>query len=124
VIALDRFNGNGHVVRKNPSLAYTLETFAIEHERAVRNYDPQPYAGDAVILRAGRQLEGLVADESMGWKDAILGQLEIVEVPGHAQNILIEPNVTYVAQVLAAQLDKSRQPALSGIEKKLESVPT
>ena len=47
----------------------------------------------------------MAADASLGWAPVIQGKLEIREVPGHQQNILIEPHVTRLAEELAARLN-------------------
>jgi thioesterase domain-containing protein len=85
-------------------MAYILELLGMEHDRAFVNYVPRPYNGDVLLFRASKQLPGLLADRSLGWKPVIKGQLEIRELPGHQQNILVEPRVVRLAQELQARL--------------------
>ena len=111
-IAFDDLSGKTHSNGSRVSMPYVLERLAIEHDRALHKYQPRPYSGDVVLFRASKQLSGLVADTSLGWKDVVTGALEVCEVPGHQQNILIEPNVKHVAaemeiRLLAAQKRES-----------------
>jgi hypothetical protein len=46
----------------------------------------------------------MLADRSLGWKEVIKGHLEICELPGHQQNILVEPRVMRLAEVLQSRL--------------------
>jgi amino acid adenylation domain-containing protein len=103
-IALDKrlSNGNGHKTRA--SMAYILELLGMEHDRAFVSYVPRPYHGDVLLFRASKQLPGLLADPSLGWKPVIKGRLEIRELPGHQQNILVEPRVARLAEELQARL--------------------
>jgi thioesterase domain-containing protein len=68
------------------------------------NYVPRPYNGDVLLFRASKQLPGLLADPSLGWKPVIKGHLEIYELPGHQQNILTEPRVLRLAEELQSRL--------------------
>jgi amino acid adenylation domain-containing protein len=103
-IAFDKklSNGNGHKTRA--SMAYILELLGMEHDRAFVSYVPRPYNGDVLLFRASKQLPGLLADPSLGWKPVIKGRLEIRELPGHQQNILVEPRVARLAGELQARL--------------------
>ena len=85
-------------------MRYILELLRIEHAKAYARYLPHPYNGDVLLLRARKQLSGLMIDSSSGWKQLVQGNLDICEVPGHQQNMLAEPNVLYLAQVLTARL--------------------
>ena len=85
-------------------MAHTLELLAIEHERARSRYKLRPYSGPVLLFRAGRQVSGLMADSSLGWKDVLTGKLAVCEVYGHQETMLLEPNVSYIAKELTAQL--------------------
>jgi thioesterase domain-containing protein len=93
---------NGH--RRGTSMAHTLELLAIEHERARSRYKLRPYSGPVLLFRAGRQVSGLMADSSLGWKDVLTGKLAVCEVYGHQETMLLEPNVSYIAREMTAQL--------------------
>lgn len=103
-IAFDKkmSNANGH--KKRTSMAYILELLGMEHDRAFMNYVPRPYNGDVLLFRATKQLPGMLADRSLGWKSVVKGRLEILELPGHQQNILIEPRVLKLAEELQSRL--------------------
>jgi amino acid adenylation domain-containing protein len=103
-IAFDKkmSNGNGHKTRA--SMAYILELLGMEHDRAFMNYVPRSYNGDVLLFRASKQLPGLLTDPSLGWKPVIKGHLEIRELPGHQQNILVEPRLARLAEELQTRL--------------------
>jgi amino acid adenylation domain-containing protein len=103
-IAMDKGASNGH---QQKSMAYILEILGIEHDRAFDNYVPRPYHGDVLLFRASKQLPGMISDSSLGWRPVIKGNLKICELPGHQQNILIEPRVVRLAEELATRLQPS-----------------
>jgi amino acid adenylation domain-containing protein len=103
-IAFDKKISNGNGSKTRASMAYILEVLGMEHDRAFANYAPRPYNGDVLLFRASKQLPGLLADRSLGWKPVIKGHLEIRELPGHQQNILVEPRVMRLAEELQARL--------------------
>ena len=111
-IAFDKKMSNGNGSKTRASMAYTLELLGMEHDRAFMNYVPRPYHGDVLLFRASKQLPGLLANRSLGWKPIITGRLEIRELPGHQQNILVEPRVRRLAEELQSQLHpRAEQPA-------------
>ena len=115
-IAFDKkmSNGNGHKTRA--SMAYILELLGMEHDRAFMNYVPRPYNGDVLLFRASKQLPGLLTDPSLGWKPVITGHLEIRELPGHQQNILVEPRVARLAEELQARLHAQVEATANGTD--------
>ncbi len=88
---------------------YIFEAIRMENGKALRKYMPRPYGGDVTLLRASKQLTGLVADEYLGWKPFFKGQFEVCEIPGHQQNLMLEPNVRRVASVLNDRLKTAQQ---------------
>jgi len=91
-------------------MPYILEVLGVEHDNAFERYRPRPYRGDVVLFRASKQLPGLVADDRhLGWKDVLHGNLDVCDVPGHQQNILIEPNVAHLADQLSTRLQAAQQ---------------
>jgi amino acid adenylation domain-containing protein len=112
-IALDHLTGNGHGPRKGTSMAHTLEMLAIEHDRARMRYVLRPYNGPVLLFRASKQISGLMADSALGWKEVLTGKLEIREIPGHQETMLLEPNVACLAKELTEQLhDVQHSPLL------------
>jgi len=108
-IAFDNVMGNRQIPRTNLSMPYILESLGIEHDKAFEKYVPRPYFGDVILFRASKQLPGLAADLHLGWKDVLNGQLDVCEVPGHQQSMLIAPNVSRLAKELAARLQAAQQ---------------
>jgi thioesterase domain-containing protein len=91
---------------KNPSVAYILERLGMEHDKAFEQYKPKPYGGSVVIYRASNQLKGLVADDYLGWRKIFSGDVKVLEIPGHQQNMLVEPNVSILAQKISSRIDE------------------
>jgi len=108
-MVIDRSLSNSTRQGKPKSMAYILESLGIEHDKAYGKYLPGPYSGDVLIFRARKQLRGLMADWHMGWRDVVHGNLNVFEVPGHQQNLLIEPNVLLLAEELTARLNAAQE---------------
>ena len=107
-IALDKVRGNGTkngaASKKARPMSHVLESLTLEHDRMAEQYQVRPYRGNVILFRAAKQLTGLIADRSLGWKNVLTGGLDICEIPGHQQNILTEPNVVHLASELSARL--------------------
>jgi len=104
------------------STTYILESLAIEHDKAYKKYVPRPYSGDVILFRATKQLPGLNSDQFLGWKEILLGNLDVCEVPGHQQNILIEPNLSRLAEELARRLEAAQRRNGEQVEERLVEV--
>ena len=83
---------------------YILEALGSAHLAAFEKYKPRPYAGKVVLFRARKQLKGLNSDEDLGWRKIFSGRYEIIEVPGHQQNLLAAPNVDTLAKEIGSRL--------------------
>jgi thioesterase domain-containing protein len=81
-----------------------LEALADEHGNAAAKYVPRPYQGDVVLFRVEKQLRGMVAGEHLGWKEILTGNLDVVDIPGHQQNLLHQPNISCLARELNGRL--------------------
>ena len=108
-IAFDNMTGKDSTDPSRLPVQYVFEALANENKKAMKKYVPRPYAGDVVVFRASKQLSGLVADEYLGWKRVLHGNLHVCEVPGHQQNLLLEPNVSRLAKELTNQLKAAQQ---------------
>ena len=108
-VSLHNFRGNGNGRRTQMSMPYILESLTLEHDRMAEEYKIRPYSGEVALFRASKQLHGLVADRSLGWSDILTGNLNVYEVPGHQQNLLLDPNVRQLAQSLTAHLLRVQQ---------------
>ena len=107
-IAFDTIFGN----RKRPEqmpMRYILESLRIEHAKAYSRYNLRPYQGHVLLLRASKQLAGLMMDHTSGWKEAVGGHLEVCQVPGHQQSMLSEPYIARLAVELSIRLNASPQ---------------
>ncbi len=107
-ITLDKIR-NGHAKQKPRPMSYILEALTLEHDRMADQYKIRLYKGDVVLFRASKQLHGLIADQDLGWKDILTGNLDICEIPGHQQTILTEPNVTRLAKELLLRLQTAQR---------------
>jgi thioesterase domain-containing protein len=118
-IAFDKLSANGHT---RASMPYILEILGMEHDRAFDNYVPRPYHGDVLLFRASKQLPAMLSDSFLGWKPVIKGNLDVRELPGHQQNILVEPRVSRLAQELAACLEVRPEARVAGTDIQPEPV--
>jgi hypothetical protein len=103
----NRFRGGRR--KGNLPMRYILEALRQEHAIAYAKYAVRPHRGDVLLLRARKQLSGLMIDETSGWKNFVQGRLEVCHVPGHQQNLLSEPNVIPLAEVLATRLQSAQK---------------
>jgi amino acid adenylation domain-containing protein len=108
-IAYRSMTGKGLYMPPELSELYCFEALAVEHKKAMDAYRPAPYGGDVLVFRASTQLAGLIADEHLGWDRTFHGKLEVVEVPGHRQNLMLEPNVSRLAKELSVRLKAAQQ---------------
>jgi thioesterase domain-containing protein len=74
--------------------------------RAAGLYEPRPYAGPVALFRAA---EGSDAHAAARWGRLTAGPVEVVTVPGHHLNLLAEPHVRTLAELLALSLQETRQ---------------
>lgn len=85
----------------------------VEHawETAAAAYQPQPYAGDAVLFRVrANRARGELEwsdDEQNGWGDVVLGGFEVIDVPGTHTSLVEEPHVRTLAQSMRTVLDRT-----------------
>jgi thioesterase domain-containing protein len=90
-------------------MAYIFETLSVEHDKAYDRYQPRSYQGNIVLFRTAKQLPGLMADRSLGWQNLLGDKRHICDVPGHQQNVLIEPHVPRLARNLMAFLKSTQE---------------
>jgi acyl transferase domain-containing protein/thioesterase domain-containing protein/NAD(P)-dependent dehydrogenase (short-subunit alcohol dehydrogenase family) len=90
---------------------FRLENIADTWIEAASVYRPTPYAGDAMLYRAGAP-SGLTAgtaiklDAHNGWSGYVLGGIEVNECPGDHNTMCEEPHVRVLARRLRAYLDR------------------
>lgn len=108
-IALEQFLGKSHGDYVSRSMPYILERLAIEHERVYQAYRPRPYAGAVVLFRTRHQLPGPLLDRSLGWSNLLGAHFEVCDVPGHQQNLLLEPHIHVLARELMNRLKHTQK---------------
>ena len=102
-----------------PELIEKVYRLAETNQRAHRRYVPRPYAGNAVLIRAR---ESMLCFGDGGWKDMILGGLEIREVPGDHGSVLKEPSVAKLAHEVESCLQpRVDESSSSGQTRKVRS---
>ena len=90
-------------------------TFLEEHARALAAYQPRPYEGPIVLLRARTaSLSGWRAPD-LGWRAVARGGLTIKTVRGAHDNILTQPRVRSLAAQLAAFLNSPQMSRASAV---------
>ena len=120
--AYDMVMGSSAANRTSQSLPYILELLMAKHDQAAEAYQPRPYGGDVLLFRADKLLPGLVADASyLGWKGVLHGNLDICELPGHQQTLLLEPNVSRLAKELTVRLKAMLERRAANTLKRLAS---
>jgi len=101
LLKFDKLVSNGGPRPIRSSMPYVLEALGVEHDRAFDRYQPQPYGGRVVLFRAAKQLPGLAENPSLGWADVLGKSLTVINISGHQQNLLVEPNVLVLAKEFA-----------------------
>jgi amino acid adenylation domain-containing protein len=76
--------------------------------RAGYAYNPQPYTGRVVLLRATAQPLFRLQSPQMGWEHLVQGGLEIQRIPGTHFSVMTEPNVRVLASKLRELLNRVR----------------
>jgi thioesterase domain-containing protein len=107
-LAIDDLLGRDHDHHRARSIAYVLEVLGIEHDKAYSRYQPKPYAGEVTLFRTAEQLPGFQEDRSLGWERLLGAALTVCDVPGHQQNVLVEPHVSALAKLLTFRLNAAQ----------------
>jgi thioesterase domain-containing protein len=74
--------------------------------QAAKHYMPQSYSGRVILFRSNHKPLGQSIDPRAGWSTYAAEGLEIHEIEGNHENILLEPQVRYVARQLRTCLDE------------------
>jgi surfactin family lipopeptide synthetase A len=82
--------------------------------QAERNYVPRAYPGRVILFRSSHVALGQVSDPRAGWSTYASG-LETYEIEGNHENVLLEPQVRFVAERLKTCLDDEAQTVQSGV---------
>jgi thioesterase domain-containing protein len=87
--------------------------------QALGEYVFQAYPGDITLLRTEEknrdEAVGVEYDRYFGWKDIILGELDMDYIPGSHLSVLQEPHVRTLAEKLGDRLNKAYAENLSTV---------
>ncbi len=78
---------------------------------ALKTYEPEPYDGDILLLRATHQPPGAIPDPHLGWDAYVRGEIDIVETPGYHADIIGEPRVRFMIDVFREKLRAAQEGA-------------
>lgn len=113
---MDRLNGVFlHLYRIRPVrrfvgiLRITPRDQIVARVMAFSRYDPEPYPGDVILLKANQRPAFMTWDPMANWKNYLSGGLEVHEIPGDHGNLIKEPYVHALAEKLKACLDRFDQ---------------
>jgi aspartate racemase len=95
--------------KRSQRLPSTFRRIEAAHLAASKHYEPEVYSGQIVLFRASRQPGNKVLDPSLGWAELAGGGVEIIEVPGYHNTILLEPRVRSMAEALKRCLAQASQ---------------
>jgi amino acid adenylation domain-containing protein len=90
-----------HVARL-PRIVKKVRTACFQ---AQRDYTPRPYTGRVILFRSSHKPLGQSIDPRAGWSTYAADGLEVYQIEGNHENILLEPQVRLVAKQLKACLD-------------------
>ncbi|HUD65767.1 MAG TPA: amino acid adenylation domain-containing protein [Candidatus Sulfotelmatobacter sp.] len=90
-----------HVARL-PDYVKRVRTACLQAER---DYTPRAYPGRVILFRSSHKPLGQLTDPRAGWHKYAVSGLEICEILGNHENILLEPQVRSVAEQLKTCLE-------------------
>ena len=76
--------------------------------KALSEYVPSVYEGDAVLFRAQEQEIQSDYDPVLWWHEVLRGRVDVIDVPGDHHAIIREPGVYDLARKLRECLDRVR----------------
>ena len=76
--------------------------------QAEADYQPQACSGRVILFRSNHEPLGQLNDPRAGWSTCASRGLEIYEIKGNHENILLEPQVRSVAEQLKVCLDNAQ----------------
>jgi thioesterase domain-containing protein len=75
--------------------------------QAENSYRPQVFSGRVILFQSNHKPLGQLNDPRAGWKECAARGLEIYEIAGNHENLLLEPQVRFVAERMKACLDQA-----------------
>ncbi len=100
-LAWDNFT-DAHRDPSAMSMRYILRALADEHIAAAKRYIPRTYAGNTLLFRASKQVNGPA--EELWWKSRLRGNVTICEVPGTRHQFFVDPALSELAKKLNSDL--------------------
>ena len=82
--------------------------------QAARAYVLRPYPGRVILFRSSEKPLTQFRDPHIGWTAYVTRRLEIREIDGDHENILLEPQVRFVAKQLKECLDEAQARPTAG----------
>jgi len=79
-----------------------LRSLGESHRWAMWEYRAVPYNGDVTFFRAGRKGKDL--EPPRDWRSLVTGTLKVVDVDANHGNLIKEPAVTMIAEIIKKQL--------------------
>jgi len=69
-------------------------------------YQPDPYPDSIHVFCAEEQEQGIIRDDSLGWKEYVRGKIHSYNIPGDHETIFKEPKVRALAEEVQKVLDE------------------
>jgi thioesterase domain-containing protein len=89
-------------------LPHSVRTnFDAAHLRASREFKPQAYSGKISLFKVTSRRRPETSDPGLGWSSLAKGGVEIYETVGKHQNMIQEPFVGPLAELLNAAIEKA-----------------
>ena len=121
--SLEQLRGLDFEAMRNGSLARAIEGSEIAREigaerlqrlhdvyranrLALEGYEPRPYPGRAVLIRAGSNLGIFDDDSAPGWNGLALGGVTTHHLPGDHYTIMQRPTVERLAEILSDEIER------------------
>lgn len=88
-------------------LGEILERVGRASRIAGKKFEPKPYRGSAVIVRASDNWDTLYEDDFLGWKPLVQGAIEVFEVEGNHDSMFEDQAVRTIATRIDPKLRES-----------------
>lgn len=74
--------------------------------KAYVNYKPRVYPGEMTLIRSRHPARNINRYPTLGWNELVQKEIDILDIPGHHLNILRQPHVETLAEMLKSCLDR------------------
>jgi thioesterase domain-containing protein len=76
---------------------------------SLQQYEPQPFSGNVLLMRATKAPDIPGADSTCGWNRVVKGNIDVRWVPGDHETMFLEPNLEIVGKTLQESLERAHQ---------------